>query len=105
MYFRLKRQEKEYNRYVEHLKLTTDGEKFVLYHILSRDWGRDIILLNIEMIRYNHPQCSGLVWIKCRTRNGSYDFSVGHIGSDGWITDNLDEQKLYISGELYRKMI
>lgn len=33
--FRLKRQEKEFNRYVENLAITTDGEKYVLHHILK----------------------------------------------------------------------
>lgn len=99
-----KKQQKQLNSYVKKLGITTDGEQFVLEHILKRDWGRDILLQDIEMIKYNHPNCANLVWVKCRTRNGTYDFSVSHIGTSGWSTDNIDNQKQYISSELRRKM-
>lgn len=82
-YFRLKRHEKEFNRYVEKLGITTDGEKFVLYNILSRDWNRTLIILDIETIKFS----GGLVYVKCRTTNGSHDFSVSHLGGDGWASD------------------
>jgi hypothetical protein len=103
--FRLKRHEKEFNRYVDKLGITTDGEMFVLHHILSRDWNRDLILISIEVIKFSDKGYSGLVHVKCRTRNGSYDFSVAHLGGDGWDIHNTQEkQESYISRDLYHKM-
>jgi hypothetical protein len=103
--FRLKRYEKEFNRYVEHLGITTEGEMFVLHHILSRDWNRDLILISIETIKFSDKGYSGSVHVKCRTRNGSYDFSVAHLGGDGWnIHNTQEEQESYISRDLYHKM-
>lgn len=99
-----KKQQKEYDKYKNKLNITTEGEEFVLLHILRRDWGRDLILRDIEMIKHNHPKCSGLVWVKCTTRNGSYDFSVSHLGGDGWDTNNKAEQESYVSRDLYHKM-
>ena len=99
-----KKQQKQLDAYVKKLGITTDGERFVLEHILKRDWGRDILLQDIEMIKYNHPKCANLIWVKCRTRNGTYDFSVSHIGTDGWINSDIDAQKQYVSSDLYRKM-
>ena len=100
-YFRLKRHEKEFNRYVKNLGITTEGEMFVLHHILSRDWNRDLILISIEKIKFYN----GLVIVKCRTRNGSYNFSVPHLGGNGWnIHNTQEEQECYISGDLYHKM-
>ena len=103
--FRLKRQEKEFNRYIEKLGITTEGEKFVLYDILWRDWGRDLILIGIDTIKFSDKGYDGLVHIKCRTRNGSYDFSVSHLGGDGWnIHTTQEEQERYISWDLRHKM-
>ena len=103
--FRLKRHEKEFNRYVENLGITTEGEMFVLHHILSRDWNRDLILISIETIKFSDPGYSGAVHVKCRTRNGSYDFSVSHLGGDGWgIHTTKYEQERYISRDLYHKI-
>ena len=99
-----KTQQKQLDSYIKKLNITTDGERFVLEHILKRDWGRDILLEDIEMIKYNHKNCSGLVWVKCSTRNGSYNFSVSHIGTKGWITDDVEEQKKYVSSDLYHKL-
>jgi len=110
-----KSQQKILDRYVQKLGITTDGERFVLEHILKRDWGRDLLLRDIEMIKYNHPKCPNLIWVKCTTRNGNnnitYNFSVSHIGAKGWINgakgwikDDVEEQKLYISSDLYHKM-
>lgn len=99
--FRLKRHEKEFNRYVETLGITTEGEMFVLHNILSRDWNRRLILISIEKIKFYN----GLVRVKCRTRNGSYDFSVSHLGGDGWnIHTTRGEQEIYISGDISHKM-
>lgn len=104
-FFRLKRHEKEFNRYVENLGITTEGEKFVLFDILSRDWRRDLILISIDTIKYCDKGYSGLVHVKCQTRNGSYDFSVPHLGGDGWnIHTTQEEQESYISRDLYHKM-
>ncbi len=104
-FFRDKRHEKEFNRYVEKLGITTEGEMFVLFHILSRDWNRDLILISIETIKFSDKGYSGLVHVKCRTRNGSYDFSVAHLGGDGWDIHSIQEkQECYISGDLYHKM-
>lgn len=99
-----KTQQKQLDAYIKKLGITTDGELFVLEHILKRDWGRDILLRDIEMIKYNHPKCPNLIWVKCRTRNGTYNFSVSHIGTKGWITDDIEEQKRYVSSDLYHKM-
>ena len=99
-----KSQQKSLDRYVQKLGITTDGERFVLEHILKRDWGRDLLLQDIEMIKYNHPKCQNLIWVKCTTRNGSYNFSVSHIGTKGWIKDDVEEQKLYVSSDLYHKV-
>jgi hypothetical protein len=104
-FFRLKRQEKEFNGYVEKLGITTEGEKFVLHHILSRDWNRDLILISIDTIKFSDKGYGGLVHVECRTRNGSYDFSVSHLDSDGWdIHTTLEEQESYVSRDLYHKM-
>lgn len=104
-FFRLKRHEKEFNRYVEKLSITTEGEKFVLHHILSRDWNRDLILISIDTIKFSDKGYGGLVHVKCRTRNGSYDFSVSHLGGDGWnIHNTQEEQESYVSRDLYHKM-
>jgi hypothetical protein len=97
-------QQKQLDQYIVKLGITTDGERFVLEHILKRDWGRDILLQDIEMIKYNHPKCTNLVWVKCTTRNGSYNFSVSHIGTGGWTTTDIEEQKNYVSSCLYHKM-
>ena len=103
--FRLKRHEKEFNRYVDKLGITTEGEMFVLHHILSRDWNRDLILISIETIKFSDTGYSGSVHVKCRTRNGSYDFSVAHLGGDGWnIHNTQEEQESYVSRDLYHKM-
>ncbi len=103
--FRLKRHEKEFNRHVENLGITTEGEMFVLHHILSRDWNRDLILISIETIKFSDPGYSGAVHVKCRTRNGNYDFSVAHLGGDGWgIHTSQYEQERYISRDLYHKI-
>jgi hypothetical protein len=98
------KQQKQRDAYIEKLGITTEGELFVLDHILNRDWNRDLILIDIEVIRFNDKVCQNLVHVKCRTRNGSYNFSVSHLGGDGWITKNIREQELYISGDLYHKM-
>src|SRR5574344_988698 len=60
-----KTQQKQIDNYIKKLNITTDGERFVLEHILKRDWGRDILLQDIEMIKYNHPKCTNLILIKC----------------------------------------
>lgn len=99
-----KTQQKQLDSYIKKLNITTDGERFVLEHILKRDWGRDILLQDIEMIKYNHPKCTNLIWVKCSTRNGTYDFSVPHIGTGGWSTDDIEEQKRYVSSDLYHKI-
>ena len=99
-----KTQQKQLDAYIKKLGITTDGERFVLEHILKRDWGRDILLQSIEMIKYNAKGYSGLVGVKCRTRNGSYSFSVSHLGGKGWSTDSIEDQKSYISRDLYHKM-
>ena len=75
-----KTQQKQLDSYIKKLNITTDGERFVLEHILKRDWGRDILLEDIEMIKYNHKNCSGLIWVKCNTRNGSYNFQFHILG-------------------------
>jgi len=98
------KQKKIINHYRGKLNITTKGELFVLRHILKRDWDRDIILLNIDMIQYNHPTCLNLVLVKCSTRNSSYTFSVPHLGGTGWITNNIKQQKTYISNQLYDKI-
>ena len=103
--FRLKRQEKEFNRYVEKLGITTEGEKFVLYEILWRDWNRDLILIGIETVKFSDNGYGGLVHVKCRTRNGSFDFSVSHLGGDGWnIHATQQGQESYIRSDLRHKM-
>ncbi len=99
-----KAQQNQLDKYVEKLSITTDGEYFVLEHILKRSWGRDILLQDIEMIKYNHPRCTNLIWVKCITINGSYNFSVSHIGTNGWSTDDIEEQKRYVSSDLCHKM-
>lgn len=99
-----KRQQKQIEFYKTKLNIITDGELFVLEHILKRDWNRDIILIDIEMIKYNHQNCQGLIWVKCSTRNGSYNFSVPHLGGVGWVIDNLEVQKCHIGSQLYHKM-
>jgi len=99
-----KTQQKELDRYIVALGIKTDGEKFVLEHILKRDWGRDILLVSIEMTKYNASGCQGLVCVKCTTRNGAYYFSVSHLGGNSWTTHDVDEQKNYISRNLYNKM-
>ena len=99
-----KTQLKQLDSYIKKLGITTDGEKYVLEHILRRDWGRDILLQDIEMIKYNAKGYYGLVGVKCRTRNGSYSFSVSHLGGKKGSVDNLEEQKDYISRDLYHKM-
>ncbi len=99
-----KKQQKQLDAYVKKLGITTEGERFVLEHILKRDWGRDILLQDIEMIRYNHTGYSNLIHVKCRTRNGSYDFSVGHIGTKGWIIDDIEKQKSSVGSDLYHKL-
>jgi len=90
--------------YIKKLNITTAGERYVLEHILKRDRNRDILLQDIEMIKYNARGYSGLVGVKCRTRNGSYSFSVAHLGGKGWSTNDLEEQKSYISRDLYHKI-
>ena len=99
-----KTQQKQLDAYIKKLGITTDGELFVLEHILKRDLGRDILLQDIKMIKYNHTKCTNLIWVKCSTRNGTYNFSVSHIGTDGWSTDDIEEQKRYVSSDLYHKM-
>lgn len=99
-----KTHQKEFDRYIDRLGITTEGEKFVLLHILERDWGRDILLQEIETIKFNAGGCSGLVQVKCRTRNGSRSFSVAHLGGTGWTINDTEEQKRYISGDLFHKM-
>lgn len=104
-FFRLKRHENQFNMYVDKLGIRTDGEKFVLHHILSRDWNRDLILISIETIKFSDIGYSGLVHVKCRTRNSCYDFSVSHLGGYGWsVNTTIEQQKRYISGDLYHKM-
>lgn len=99
-----KTQQKQLDNYIEKLGITTQGEEYVLLHILKRDWGRDILLQDIEMIKYNAKGYSNSVGVKCRTRNGSYDFSVSHLGGDGWHVKGIEEHKMYISKDLYHKM-
>jgi hypothetical protein len=102
-----KSHQKELDKYIQQLDLTTDGEKFVLLHILERDWGRDILLQEIEIIRFNAKGCSGGVKVVCRTRNGSWSFSVAHLGGTGWhqdYIDNIEAQKRYIGADLFHKM-
>jgi len=99
-----KKQRAELDRYTKKLGITTEGEAFVLLEILAMDWGREILLRDIEMIKYNHPQCTNLVWVKCRTGNGAWNFSVPNLGGRGWITDDIGEQGAYIRADLYHKM-
>lgn len=95
-----KAEKKIYDNHIKRLKITTEGEKFVLLEILKRDWYRYLILLDIYEIKL----VSGLVRVRCRTRNASYNFSVSHLGGDGWSCDDEDEQKSYIRYNLIRKM-
>ena len=95
-----RKQRKQLDAYIKKLGIKTEGERFVLEHILKRDWGRDILLQDIELIKYR----SGLVSVKCQTRNGSYSFSVSHLGGKGWSIEDIDGQKSYISRDLYHKM-
>lgn len=95
---------KELDGYIQKLNLTTKGEVFVLETILRMDWNRYIILLNIEKIEYNNPKCPNLVWVKCRTRDGLYSFTAGHVGTRGWITDNITEQEGHVEYEVRRKL-
>jgi hypothetical protein len=99
--FQYKKYLKVLERYVKHLKIETEGEMFVLQNILDRDFGRDIILISIEEIRLK----SGLIYVKCRTRNGSYHFCVSDIEGNGWkegITQR--DKEVYINGDLHHKM-
>lgn len=98
-----KKQQKQLDAYIEKLGITTEGELFVLKHILHRDWNRDILLIDINTIKYNASGYGGLVLVNCRTRNGSYEFSVSHLNPDEW-DDALGDQESYISSDLYHKM-
>ena len=97
-----KKQEEQYNKYYSLLKIKSKGEDFVLKHILQRDWNRNILLQNIEVIKQQH----GLIQVKCSTINGSYSFSVCDIESKGWKNPemSLSEKEVYIGGDLYHKM-
>ena len=95
-----KKQKKQFDMYVKKLGIKTEGEKYVLEHILKRDWGRDIILLNISKIAKNH---SRLVDVRCRTKGGLYSFSVSHLEDKNLITD-IEKQKAYINKDLYYKI-
>ena len=105
LFFRLKSHQKEFDRYVKFLNITTDGEKFVLYHILSRNWNMiDIILTSIETIKLNDVGYAGFIHVKCKTRNGYYNFSVSDIDGEGWSTDDMFERKRIVSSDLYDKL-
>jgi hypothetical protein len=99
-----KKQQKQLERHVKHLGITTDGELFILEHILLRDWRRDIILLSIDTIKYNDIGYPNHVHVKCSTRSGSYDFSVSHLGDPGFHNPDLEYQKRYIESDLYHKI-
>jgi hypothetical protein len=98
-----KTQQKTLKRYKDYLNITTDGELFVLEHILRRDWGRDILLQSIETIKFNDVGYPNLVHVVCSTRSYSYNFSVSHLGTSSNKT-SLEEQKRYIDGDLYHKI-
>lgn len=104
-FFRLKSHRKQFDKYVKLLGITTDGEKFVLYHILSRDWNGDIILISIETIKLNDTGYLGFIHVKCRTRNsGSSSFCVSDIEGEGFYTDDMSERKKLVNSDLYEKI-
>lgn len=90
--------------YKKKLRISTEGEEFVLRCILERDWGRELILIDITRIVYNSANARGLVWVECTTTNGTYAFSVSHLGGKGWSTDDPDKQRDYIKHNLYHKL-
>ena len=104
-FFRLKSHQKQFDKYVKLLGITTDGEKFVLYHILSRDWNGDIILISIETIKLNGIGYPGFIHVKCKTRSsGSSSFCVSDIEGEGWGTDNISKRKQLVNSDLYEKI-
>jgi hypothetical protein len=99
--FQYKKYLKVLERYVKHLNIKTEGEMYVLQHILNRDLNRDLILISIETIKAER----GLITVRCRTRSGSYMFSVADIDTDGWTEGmDLEAKKSYVSRDLYHKM-
>lgn len=103
--FHYKKYMKRLEGYAKHLRISTEGEMYVLQHILDRDFGRDLILIDIEKIELEH----GLITVKCTTKNGSYWFSVSDLESKGWYAENGVEpsrsfKEGYISKDLYHKM-
>ncbi len=101
LFFRIKRHEREFNRYVDNLKITTDGEKFILYNLLSMNWSRQIVLLSIDKIKLNDIN---LVDLKFRTNSSIYDFSLSHIGTADFGTDDINEQQNIVSKDFYSKI-
>lgn len=100
-----RQQQIQLDAYIKKLGITTEGELFVLKHILQRDWHRDILLQDIAMIKYNDPQCPNLIWIKCKTRNGSYNFEVPDVSIGEWTTRNTQtEREVYVDSQLRHKM-
>lgn len=97
-----KTQQKQYECYKNKLNIQTEGEDFVLKHILRRDWQRDILLNNIEEIKLSH----GLISVKASTRRHSYLFSVSDVAkTDGWKGGMTRyDKELYVSGDLYHKL-
>lgn len=96
-----KQQIKQYNKYRDSLGISTPGEEYVLKHILSRDWNRTIILLDISEIKTK----GGLISVKCRTYSSSYWFSVADIDSNGWREGMTQyDKERHVFGDLHHKL-
>lgn len=96
-----KRQLKQYENYKTKLGIKTEGEDFVLKHILNRDWNRDILLSDITEIKSRH----NLIGVKCSTRHHSYSFSVPDVYGTGWREGmNQWDKEIYVGGDLHHKL-
>lgn len=99
-----KKQQEEYERYVKHLNLKTDGEKFILLCVLNFDWRRQKILQSIKYIKESEDGRFIKFYITMRAPITTAFYSIDNpYHEEGWSLKTLYErqQRTYSQMDYY----
>lgn len=91
---RNKTQQKELDRYRNHLKISEPQEDFVLKCILSFEWGKDIILYTIEKVKKSKGNLDMIDFrVHVKAPSHTTDYTVGNpLKEEGWVLNSHSER-------------
>lgn len=101
---RLKKHQKELEKYRKDLEITTKEEDFVLKCILSFDWGKLIYLGRIEKIKFENSSIRFRVYVRVPTRTVDYSCS-SPFEEEGWLLDTFEERARHVYWQLRRYIV